>query len=404
MEWLKKTYKPAKVSRKPLLLHVVTVPQTLSSFFDGQINYMKKNGFEVAAISSPGPQAEFVSQRDNIKVCQIPMLRRISPFADIIVLFRLFKTMRRLRPTIVHTHTPKAGLLGMIAAYLARVPVRVFTLHGLRSSGMEGGKKRILSGSEKLSCWLAQKVFAVSNSVCRQAQNLGYCSEDKIKVLVNGTCNGIDAKDRFNPENYPKEIRSQIRRKYGIPEDALVLCYVGRIVREKGVAELIESWRKLRAEFDNLFLLMVGEYESEDAVGHEVVQILNNDERIVITGFVYDMPEHYSAVDLVALPTYREGFPYAPLEGAAMGLSVVATKVCGCVDAVEDGRTGILVPAKNADALYEAIKRLLSDKWLRDKLGRAGRERVLKYFAPEAIWSSLRSEYVGLMQKRNVRW
>jgi len=382
-----------------LLLHVVTVPQTLLAFFAGQLEYMKKNGFEVTAISSPGPQIELVERRDNIKIWQVPMLRRISPLADIVAFFRLFKTIRALRPTIVHAHTPKAGFLGMITAYLAGVKIRIFTLHGVRSAGIVGIKKKIIEGIERLTCRLAQKVFAVSNSVYQEALDLDYCRKDKMKVLANGTCNGVDARGRFNPEKCPKELGVRIRQKYEIPEDALVLCYVGRIVRDKGITELMQAWRKLRAEFDNLYLLMVGECESEDAVDQEVKQILHNDNRIVVTGFVDDMPEHYAAVDLVTLPTYREGFPYVPLESAAMGLAIVATGVSGCVDAVENGRTGILVPAKNADALYRAIKRLLTDKSLREKLGCAARQRVLEYFPPEAIWSALHSEYVGLMRK-----
>lgn len=389
--------------KKPLLLHVVPVPLTLAAFFAGQIEYMKKKGFEVAVISSPGPQLDFVERRDNINIYQVPMLRRISPLADIIALFRIFKIMRKLQPTIVHAHITKAGLLGMIAAYLARVPVRIFTLHGIRSEGLEGVKKMIVDINVKLTCRLAQRVFAVSNSTCQEALNLGYCSKDKIKVLANGSYNGVDARSRFNPERYAKEVRRQIRRKYGIPQNALVLGCVSRIVRDKGIVELVQAWQKLRVEFENLYLLlMVSLFESENPVNPEVVQILNNDDRIVITGYVYDMPEHYLAADLVPLPTYREGFPYSLLEGAAMELPVVATRVTGCVDAVEDGRTGILVPAKDADALYEAIRKLLLDKSLREKLGRAGRQHALKHFAPEIVWAALHSEYVGLMQEHNV--
>lgn len=389
---------------KPLLLHVVTVPWTLWAFFAGQIRHMKENGFEVAAVSSEGPQAGFVEQRDDIRVYRVPMQRRISPLADIIALFRLFRIIRRLRPTIVHGHTPKAGFLGMLAACFARAPVRIFTLHGLRGSQIKGIKGKIVEFSERLTCRLAHEVLAVSNSLCQEAIDRGLCSRDRIKVLANGSCNGIDAENRFNPEKYPKEVRTQMRRRYGIPEDALVLCYVGRIVRDKGIVELAEAWLRLRREFENLYLLMVGEFESGDDVGPEVSEVLKSDDRVCVTGFVYDMPEHYSAVDLVILPTYREGFGYTALEAAAMGLPVVATKVVGCVDAVEDGRTGILVPVKDAVALYEAIKGLLSDKSLRERLGQAGRQRALQRFAPDAIWGALHSEYVSLMRKRGVEW
>lgn len=392
-------------NKKPLLLHIVPTAKTLLAFFAGQIEYMKKNGFEVAATSSPRPKIELVEQRDHIKVYQIPMSRGFSPLTDIITLLALFKTMKRLHPTIVHGHTAKGELFGMIAAYLARVPVRVISLHGPGGySGKNWIKKKIVQGCVRLSCRLAQRIFSVSESVYQKALNLRYCGEDKIKVLANGSYNGIDAKSRFNPEKYPKETKLQIRQRYGIPHDALVLGYAGRIVPDKGITELVEAWQKLRVEFENLYLLLVGELESEYPMRQQAIQILNEDPRITITGFVDNMPEHYLAMDLLTLPTYREGFPYSILEAAAMGLSVVATNVVGCVDAVEDNRTGILVPAKDPGALYETIKKLLLDRSLRTKLGQAGRQRVLERFAPEPIWKALHLEYTALMKKYGVRY
>jgi len=388
--------------QKPLLLHILPLPSTLLAFFEGQVDYMQKNGFRVAAVTSDGPYKNVVEQRDKIKIYTVPMQRRISTFADIAAVWRLYRTIRRLRPTIVHSHMTKAGFLGMVAAYLAGVPVRIFTLHGLRSSEVKGVKKRILNECGKLTCRLAHRVFAVSDSLLKEMLRLGYCDRDKIKVLGNGTYNGVDADRRFNPEKYSKRIRSQIRQKYGIPKDALVLCYVGRIVKDKGVWELARAWQKLRGEFGNLYLLMVGEFEADDAVDAEIVELLHADERIVLTGFVQEMPEYYCAVDVIVLPTYREGFPYVPLESAAMGLPVVATKVTGCTDAVENGKTGILVPAKDVEALHEAIRKLLSDESLRKELGKAARQRVLRYFRRETLWQALHSQYKQLMKENNV--
>lgn len=388
--------------KKPLLLHVVTVPMTLLSFFEGQIDYMKRNGFEVAAISSGGEQVALVEQKYNIKVYQVPMRREMAIFSDIVSFLKLFRTIKTLRPTIVHFHTAKASFLGIIAAYFARVPIRVFTLHGLRSSATSGFRKRGIDFTEKLVCRLANKVFVVSNSVYNEALNRNYRSPGGIKVLVNGTCNGIDAEEIFNPEKYRKSFRSQMRLKYGIPEDAIVLCYVGRIVRDKGINELTQAWSKLRIEFENLYLLMIGDFEAKDAIDEQAEKMLNNDKRVVITGFVQNMPEHYLAADIVTLPTYREGFPYSPLESAAMGLPIVATKVIGCIDAVEDNYTGILVPPRNFDALYEAIKKLLINKSLREELGKNARQRVLNKFVPNRIWKALLDEYIDSMRKHNI--
>lgn len=384
------------------MLQITTKPTFLLSFFQGQFEYMKRNGFEVAAISSGGEQAALVEQKYGIKVYPVSMQRKVSIFNDIVSLFNLFRTIKALRPTIVHVHTAKASFLGLIAAYCAGVPVRIVTLHGLRSTASTGIKKRAIEFMEITLCVLAHKIFLVSESSYNEIRSKNYPHQDRMTLPANGSCNGIDARETFNPEKYPGMVRTQMRLKYGIPEDAIVLCYVGRIVRDKGIIELTQAWNKLRTEFKNLYLLIVGEYEKEYAVGQEVEKTLNNDNRVIITGFVQNMPEHYLMADIVTLPTYREGFPYSPLEGAAMGLPVVATRVVGCVDVVEDNHTGILVSAKDSEALYEAIKKLLTNKGLREEFGKNARQRVLDKFAPEQIWKALFDEYIDIMRKRSV--
>jgi glycosyltransferase involved in cell wall biosynthesis len=384
------------------LLQISTKPAFLLSFFQGQIEYMKRNGFEVAAISSGGEQAVLVEQKYGIKVYPVSMQRKVSIFNDIVSLFNLFRTIKALRPTIVHVHTAKASFLGLIAAYLAGVPVRVLTLHGLRSTNSSGMKKKAIEYMEIVLCLFAHKIFLVSESSFNEIRSKNYPHLDRMIIPANGSWNGIDARETFNPKKYPRMVRTQMRLKYGIPEDAIVLCYAGRIVRDKGIIELAQAWSKLRSEFENLYLLMVGEYEKEYSLGQEVEKTLNNDNRVIITGFVQNMPEYYLMADIVTLPTYREGFPYTPLEAAAMGLPVVATRVIGCVDAVEDNRTGILVPVKDSEALYEAIKKLLANKGLREELGKNARERVLDKFAPEQIWKAILDEYIDIMRKRNV--
>lgn len=395
---------PTSNKTKPLLLHITTIPQTLLAFFDGQIHYMKSKGFEVAALSSPGKHFDLVKKRDGIEIHEIAMQRNPSPFADLVSLFRTYRLLRKLRPAIIHTHTPKAGLIGIVAAWLARVPVRIHTLHGIRSIEVVGLREKIVDACEKITCKLSHKIFAVSKSVRNVALEQGFGDSNKIELIGEGTCNGIEARNRLNPDNYPVNTRSVIRSKYGIPKDAKVLCFVGRIVRDKGVVELVEAWQKLQKEFADIYLLIIGEHESDDAVGPEITAIIDEDERIIVTGFVHDMPEHYCAVDLVTLPTYREGFPYVPMESGAMELAVVGTEVRGCVDAIVDGLTGVLVPPRDSERLYEAIKELLLNEDLCKKMGQAARQRILSNFKPEMIWSELYCHYVSMMQKRNLNY
>ncbi|HTF56175.1 MAG TPA: sugar transferase, partial [Planctomycetota bacterium] len=221
----------------------------------------------------------------------------------------------------------------------------------------------------------------------------GLCSPAKVRVLGQGTVNGVDAANLFVPG--PEQVRdaTEVRRLLGIPSGAPVIGYVGRIVRDKGVSELVQAWTALRAEFPKAHLLVAGHFEPQDPVPAEAEKILRSDERIHLAGLVESMPGMYAAMDVVALPTYREGFPQVPLEAGAMERPVVATRVTGCVDAIVDGVTGTLVPAGDARALEDGLRAYLRDPALRRTHGRAARARVLREFRPESLWRATEREY-----------
>ncbi len=391
----------AENSKTIKLVHVTTVPQFLG-FFRGQISYIKARGFEVYAISSPGEKLDQFAQCEQVPVHAIDMFRGISPLKDITALFRLWRCFRRIRPHIVHAHTPKAGLLSMIAAWLARVPVQIYHIHGLRFMTCTGLKRAVLAWSEKVACCLAQQILCVSPSVREASVQMRLCPADKVQVLLKGSINGIDATGRFNPLKFSEAAWQKTRQKWGIPADAIVIGFVGRLVRDKGVEELVAAWSLLRDEFPKVHMLVVGPFEPQNPVSLETQQVLRQDVRIHLTGENWDTPPLYAAMDIVALPTYREGFPLVPLEAAAMGLSVVGTSVPGCVDAVEDGVTGTLVPARDAGALADALWRYLNDPELRRRHGQAGRERVLCDFCPEPIWEALYQEYMRLLKEKGL--
>jgi glycosyltransferase involved in cell wall biosynthesis len=273
------------------------------------------------------------------------------------------------------------------------VPVRIYHVHGLPLTTATGLKRKLLCWTEWLSCYFSHQVLCVSRSVRDVAVKQRLCPAGKIKVLAQGSINGIDAQRRFNPQRLEAETGAQLRGRYGIPADARVLGFVGRIVRDKGLVELCAAWRELREQFADVHLLIAGPFESQDPVPPDVEHTLCTDNRIHLAGEVADMPALYSAVDVVLLPTYREGFPYVPLEAAAMGIPVVATRVPGCVEAVEDGVTGTLVSPRDAAALAEAVRRYLADADLRRRHGTAGRQRMLRDFQPETVWIALLQEY-----------
>jgi glycosyltransferase involved in cell wall biosynthesis len=218
-------------------------------------------------------------------------------------------------------------------------------------------------------------------------------------VLGGGTINGVDAIGRFNPANLAPNVRHQIRTAHGIPEHALVVGFVGRVVRDKGMADLVDAWAALRARFPSLHLLVVGPLESGDPIPEDTRRVLTTDTRIHLTGLEWDTPPLYAAMDLVVLPSYREGFPTVPLEAAAMELPVVSTRVPGCVDAVLEGRTGMLAEPHHVATLTELIAGYLSDPDLRRRHGQAGREWVLRDFKQEVIWQAVWGEYVRLLNE-----
>lgn len=381
------------------LVHVTTVPDSLT-FVQGQVGYLKARGFEVWALSSPGDLLDEFAAREGVPVHGLEMPRRITPVHDVATTVRLWRWLREVRPDIVDAHTPKGGLLGMVSAWLAHVPVRIYHMHGLPLMTATGSRRRLLRWAERVSCLLAHQVLCVSASLREAAIAEGVCRPDKIAVLHHGSIDGVAAETLFAPARLGDAARTDTRRRLGIPPDAEVLGFVGRIVRDKGVVELVEAWRVLREERQDLHLLVVGPFESQDPLPADVEQRLRTDPRVHLTGVDWNTPPLYAAMDLVVLPTYREGFGVVAIEAAAMELPVVATAVPGCVDAVADGVTGTLVAPRDVAALTGAVRRYLADPALRRRHGRAGRERVLRQFRQEDIREQLHARYLDLLGRR----
>ncbi len=383
---------------RPVLVHITTVPETLD-FLAGQAAAMRSLGYEVHAIAAPGSRLDAFARRHGIRCHGVSMSRRMDPLGDLRALWRLWRTLRRLRPAIVHAHSPKGGLLGMIAAWAARVPARVYTLHGLPMATAIGWRRRVLRWSDRISCAMATRCLCVSPSLREAVAAEGICPAGRLEVLASGSIGGVDARGRFDPTVVGPGARNSARRRLGIPESARVIGFVGRVARDKGIAELLHAWGILRRFVPDIHLLIVGPMEPNDPIPADTAEAIVNDDRVHLVGQIDDPAPYYSAIDVVALPSHREGLGQVLLEAAAMGRPAVASRVVGCVDAVLDGVTGTLVPAGDAKALAGALRAYLKDPALRLEHGAAARARVLRDFSPERVHEATAALYDRLLQR-----
>ena len=374
----------------------MTVPISLA-FLKGQPRFMRDRGINTTVITSPGADLDAFAIDENARTVAIPMSREISLLADIVSLARLIRILIAIRPSIVQAQTPKAGLLGMIAAWITRRPVRIYGILGLRYHTTTGRHRTLLMFMERVACRLATSVICVSQSIREAAIEDRLAPAEKLVVIAGGSANGIDAVERFNPALVPDDARRSTRAAHGIPDDAVAIGFIGRIVRDKGIAELATAWTTIRDRHADVHLVLIGPEDAGDPVDAAIMNPLRSDARVHLVGRIADPVRWYAAVNIVVLPSYREGFPSVPLEAAAMTIPVVATNIPGCVDAVRDGVTGILVPVRDAEALAVAIDRYLTDPDLRERHGAAGRQWVLDDFQQETVWNALYTEYRRLV-------
>jgi glycosyltransferase involved in cell wall biosynthesis len=380
------------------ILHVTTVPITLF-FFSGHFAFLRHNGVELGLVSSPDPALEQVATQAQATAFPVAMARQPAPLQDLRSLAALTAIFRRERPDIIHATTPKAGLLAPLAARLAGVRGVVLSMFGLAQMTKTGPMKHLLNATSRLSCALADRVWCDSVSMREHVIAERLCPRGKVTVLGQGSVNGIDAGHAFNPAEYLPNARRDIRARYRIPENALVTGFVGRLVKDKGINELTAAWNTLRTEFPQAHLLLIGPFEPQDPVTPATEQTLKNDARIHLAGWRRDIPAHLAAMDLFVNPSYREGFGVANLEASAMGLPVLSTAIPGCVDSVQDGTTGSLVPPRCATSLEAAWREYLNNAELRHRHGTAGRERVLRDFRPETLNTALFQLYQKMYRR-----
>lgn len=365
----------------------------------GQLTMIKARGFHVTLIASPSDELDLVAEREGVDVVRIPMNREISPLADLKSLFALVKAIKRIRPDIVNAGTPKAGLLGMLAARIAKVPARIYTLRGLRLETTTGWRRHLLTMVERVASSSAHQVICVGNSLRQKYLELRLADPRKCKVLASGSSNGVNV-DRFELNDEQLKIAAQRRQELGISDGCQVVGFLGRMTHDKGIEELARSFWALKPDFPNLKLLLVGDFENGDPVDSLVRQLLIDDPQVIITGIIHDPELWYPLMDLIAYPSYREGFPNVPLEAGVARLPVVGFKATGTIDAVVDGVTGTLLDIGDEAGLTRAIRDYLTNDILRHGHGNAGHDRVVQHFRNEIIWGELCDLYDSLLPSK----
>lgn len=387
----------------PRLLIAVTHPVTARVFLRGQLAFFSGRGWEVGLATSPGPDLDAVREREPATVFEVPMAREIAPLGDLRALAAMRRAVAAFRPDLVAAGTPKAGLLGMLAARRAQVSARLYTVRGLRLETARGLRRRLLTAAERTAAGAAHRVVCVSASLHRRYLDLGLAPAEKIVVLGAGSSNGVDI-GRFRPRPGDDAETIRLRARLGLPEGVPVIGFVGRFTRDKGIADLLATFAgPISARHPDAHLLLAGDFEAGDPVPPPVREALTSHPRVVHAGFVADTAPYYPLIDVLALPSYREGFPNAPLEAAACARPVVGYAATGTVDAVAHGETGTLVPVGDPAALGAALLAYLDDPTLARRHGAAGRNRVERLFRRERVWELWEQEFRRLLEERTGR-
>lgn len=355
---------------KKKLFITTTIPLTFI-FFKGQPRLWKEK-FDVCAISSEPDELKQFAEEEGIRYKHIPMKREISLFTDVVSLLRWVWLLLKERPYIVHGNTPKASLLSMVAAWLTRRPVRIYMCHGLRYQGTEGRLRKLLMTMEKITCACATHVVSVSKGVANVMTQDGLCPKEKMRVVGYGSAGGVDI-ERYNPN----PIESNVRHELEIPEDGFVFTFVGRIVKDKGINELISAFNNINQKYPNAHLLLVGPIESvQNPVDESTFRTIEKNENIHAVGMQKDVRPYLKASDAFVLPSYREGFGMVLIEAGAMGLPCITTDITGCNEIIVPGENGAIIEPRNMKALRDEMEKWVSNPDMVKKMASNARNMV----------------------------
>ncbi|MFI1773830.1 glycosyltransferase family 4 protein [Thalassobellus citreus] len=374
---------------KKKIIRVTAVPASLN-LLKGQLKFLN-NYFEVIGVSSPiENHLEEISKREGIHIEAIEINRRISLFKDLKSLWVLYKFLKKEKPFIVHSITPKAGFISMIASYLAGVPNRIHTFTGLIFPTKTGLAQKLLIYTDKILCLCATQILPEGNGVKSDLINYKITSKP-LKVIANGNINGVDI-EYFNPDIFNDDFKKQLRKKLSIQENDFVYIFIGRLVKDKGINELVNAFLKLNKKNKNIKLLLVGDFEEDlDPLSIEVSYEIKNNKNIIYTTWVNDVRPYLSISNVLTFPSYREGFPNVVLQAGAMDLPSIVTNISGCNEIIIEGENGTIIPVKDENALYNKMIKFYNKENTYQR--NTCRQLIISKYKQQIVWDAILEEY-----------
>lgn len=380
------------------ILRITTVQESLESLLKGQMRFFVEQGYQVSMASTVTKPVQLadLEEHEKCKHYELPLTRQITPLKDLIAIWKTYRLIRMLQPNIVHTHTPKAGMVGMIAAWLARVPIRLHTVAGLPLMERKGLTKQILIAVERMTYWFATGVFP--NSFGLRDYIFQHISRSsKIKVIGQGSSNGINI-EYFSKTELIEQQANTLRGELGLNRQDFVWVFVGRMVKDKGINELVEAFVRFEQQYPHQRLLLVGPYEQAlDPLLPQTMADITAHKRIHSVGFQKDVRPYLAMAHALVFPSYREGFPNVPMQAACMGLPLILSDINGCNELIINNKSGLLIPPKDSPAIFEAMQRIYSSAALRLSLAQAGQQLVRDKYSQTVVWSQIKAEYERLL-------
>lgn len=371
------------------VIRTSTVALSLDFLLKGQLAFLNQY-FEVIAVSGEDEHLRAVAQREEVRTIPLQMQRTISPLKDLVSLWQLYWLFKKEQPQIVHSITPKAGLLSMIAAKLAGVPVRIHTFTGLIFPSKKGVLQRLLIAMDRVLCYCATQVYPEGEGVRNDLIHYKITSKP-LKVIASGNVNGIDTA-YFSKEQVSCQEQQKLKKELGINENDFVFIFVGRLVGDKGINELVSAFSQLPTS--NSRLLLVGPFESDlDPLQSNTLNEIQSNPNIITVGFQTDVRLYYSIADCLVFPSYREGFPNVVLQAGAMGLPAIVTDINGSNEIIVDGENGIIIPAQNTIALQEAMLRMIPKGAFYNQLQQNARKMIVSRYEQKVVWEAILEEY-----------